>query len=125
MVAILDPVKIGASERGRDKGKKGATCSKLRNVMTSLKARVSRLESNLGILGELVNDLGGRCDRLETEDAEIHINIKDVLGGLEADLRRKIESLHSEIAKVGDLFQRELTNVLLRVDEMCGDLALC
>ncbi|PON32159.1 hypothetical protein PanWU01x14_363660, partial [Parasponia andersonii] len=51
--------------------------------------------------------------------------IIDALGGLEADLRRKIESLHSEIAKARDLFQRELTNILLRVDEMGGDLGLC
>ncbi|PON63586.1 hypothetical protein PanWU01x14_130600, partial [Parasponia andersonii] len=67
----------------------------------------------------------GRCDGLETEDTEIHNSIKDTLGGLEADLRRAIESLYLEIAKVQDLFQKELTNVLVRVDKMGSELALC
>ncbi|PON50824.1 hypothetical protein PanWU01x14_220610 [Parasponia andersonii] len=101
MTATPDPVEVGASEYRHDEGKKGATRGKSRDVETSLKARV-----------------------LETEDTKIHNGIKDVLGGLEADLRREIESFHSEIAKGRDLFQRELNNVLLRVDEMGGDLAL-
>ncbi|PON43691.1 hypothetical protein PanWU01x14_272270 [Parasponia andersonii] len=113
------------SERGHDKGRKGTTHGKSRDVVTSLEARVSRLESNLGTLGERVDDLDSLCDSLETEDAEIHSGIKDALGGLEADLRCEIESLHSKIVKVRDLFQRELSNVLLRVDEMSGDLTLC
>ncbi|PON49928.1 hypothetical protein TorRG33x02_315930 [Trema orientale] len=79
----------------------------------------------MGMLGERVDDIDGRCDGLETKDTEIHSGIKDALGELEADLRREIESLYSEIAKIRDLFQRELTNVLLRVDEMGGDLTLC
>ncbi|PON31438.1 hypothetical protein PanWU01x14_369860, partial [Parasponia andersonii] len=84
------PVEVGASERGHDEGKKGATCGKLRDVVTSLEARVSRLESNLGTLGECIGDLDGRCNGLETEDAEIYSGIKDALGGLEADLRHEI-----------------------------------
>ncbi|PON69358.1 hypothetical protein PanWU01x14_087990 [Parasponia andersonii] len=104
MATTPDPVKVGASERGCDEGKKGATRGKSRDVVTSLEARVSRLESNLGTLGEHVDDLDGRCDGLETEDAEIHSSIKDALGGLEAGLRREIESLHLEIAKIRDLF---------------------
>ncbi|PON38423.1 hypothetical protein PanWU01x14_312570 [Parasponia andersonii] len=125
MAATPDPVEVGASEYGRDEGKKGATRGKSRDIVTSLEARVSRLESNLSTLNERVDDLDGRCDGFETEDAEIHSSIKDALSGLETDLRHKIESLHLEIAKVRDLIQRELTNVLLRVDEMGGDLALC
>ncbi|PON77009.1 hypothetical protein PanWU01x14_030180, partial [Parasponia andersonii] len=125
MAATPDPIEVGASERERDEGKKGATCGKSRDMVTSLEARVSRLESNLGTLGDRVDDLDGCCDGLETKDAEIHSSIKDALGRLEADLRHEIESLHLEIAKVRDLFQRELTNVLLRIDEMGGDLTLC
>ncbi|PON42583.1 hypothetical protein PanWU01x14_280830, partial [Parasponia andersonii] len=125
MATIPDPVKVGNSEHGRDEGKKGVTHSKLRDMVTSLEARLSRLESNLGMLGECVDDLDGHCDVLKTEDVEIHSGIKDTLGGLEANLRCEIESLHSEIAKVQELFQRELTNVLLRVDKMGDDLALC
>ncbi|PON57671.1 hypothetical protein PanWU01x14_172190 [Parasponia andersonii] len=86
---------------------------------------VWRIQSNFGMLGERVGDLDSHCDGLETEDAEIYSGIKDALSGLEADLRHEIESISSEIAKIRDLFQKELTNVLLRVDEMCGDLALC
>ncbi|PON74421.1 hypothetical protein PanWU01x14_052530 [Parasponia andersonii] len=125
MAATPDPVEVGASECGRDEGKKDATRGKSRDVVTSLEARVSQLESSLSTLGERVDDVDGRSDGLETEDAEIHSGIKDALGRLEADLRREIKSLHLEIAKVRDLFQRELSNVLLRVDEMGGDLALC
>ncbi|PON56902.1 hypothetical protein PanWU01x14_177680 [Parasponia andersonii] len=125
MAATPDLVEVGASKCRRDEGKKGATRGKSRDVVTSLEARVSQLESNLGTLGERIDDLDGRCDDLETEDAKIHSAIKDALSGLEADLRRKIESLYLEIAKVQDLLQRELSNVLLRVDEMGGDLALC
>ncbi|PON53553.1 hypothetical protein PanWU01x14_201110 [Parasponia andersonii] len=90
MAATPDPVEVGASEHGRDEGKKGVTCSKSRDVVTSLEARMSQLESNLGTFGEHVDDVDGRCDGLETEDAEIHSGIKDALGGLEADLRYKI-----------------------------------
>ncbi|PON41902.1 hypothetical protein PanWU01x14_285690 [Parasponia andersonii] len=125
IAATPDTVEVGASEHGRDEEKKGTTRGKSSDVVTSLEARVSRLESNLGMLGERVDDLDSRCDDLETKDAEIYNGIKDALGGLKTDLRREIESLHSEIAKVRDLFQRELSNVLHRVDEMGGDLALC
>ncbi|PON63075.1 hypothetical protein PanWU01x14_133470, partial [Parasponia andersonii] len=86
MVVTPDPVEVGASEHGRDEGKKGATRGKSRDVVTSLEARVFRLESNLGTLGERVDDLDGRCDGLETEDAEIHSGIKNALGGLETAL---------------------------------------
>ena len=120
-----DRIEVGASERGRDDGKKGTICGKSRDVVASLEARVTWLKSNIGTLGERVDDLDGRCDGLETEDANIHNGIKDALGRLEADLRHEIKSLHSEIVKVQDLFQRELTNILLRVDEMSGDLTLC
>ncbi|PON55910.1 hypothetical protein PanWU01x14_184820, partial [Parasponia andersonii] len=34
-----------------------------------------------------------------TEDAKIHNDVKNVLGGLKAILRREIESLYSKIAK--------------------------
>ncbi|PON50225.1 hypothetical protein PanWU01x14_224210, partial [Parasponia andersonii] len=106
---------------------KGRRCHswQVEDVVTSLEAIVSRLESNLGMLDERVDDLDGCCDDLETEDMKIHSSIKDALGGLEADLRCEIKSLHSEITKVRDLFKREFTNVLLRVNEMGGDLALC
>ncbi|PON55971.1 hypothetical protein PanWU01x14_184380, partial [Parasponia andersonii] len=90
MAANPDPVEVGASERGRDEGKKGANCGKSRDVVTSLEARVSRLKSNLGTLGERVDDLDGCCDGLETEVVEIYSGVKDVLGGLEADLRHEI-----------------------------------
>ncbi|PON65374.1 hypothetical protein PanWU01x14_116880 [Parasponia andersonii] len=103
MAATPNPVEVGASERGRNEGKNGTTC-KSRDVVTSLEARVSRLESNLGTLGERVDDLDGHCDGLETEDAKIPSGIKDALGGLEANLRRESESLHSEITKERDLF---------------------
>ncbi|PON57989.1 hypothetical protein PanWU01x14_169200 [Parasponia andersonii] len=116
---------LRGSERGRDEGKKDTTHCKSMDVVNNLEARVSRLESNLGTLGERVDDLDGHCNCLETEDAKIQSGIKDMLGGLETELRLEIESLHSEIAKVRDLFQRELSNVLLRVVEMGGDLALC
>ncbi|PON45406.1 hypothetical protein PanWU01x14_259280, partial [Parasponia andersonii] len=59
----------------------------------------SRLESNLGILGERVDDQDSCCDGLKTKDMEIQSGIKDALGGLEADLRCEIESLYLEIAK--------------------------
>lgn len=65
------------------------------------------------------------CDGLKAEDVEIHNNMTGSLSELEANLRHKIESLLVEIAKVQDLFQRELNNIILRVDEMGGDLALC
>ncbi|PON62734.1 hypothetical protein PanWU01x14_136460, partial [Parasponia andersonii] len=87
MAATLDPIEVSASERGCDEGKKGATRSNSRDVVTSFEARVSQLESNLGTLGEHVNDLDSCYDGLETEDAEIHSGIKDALGGLEANLR--------------------------------------
>ncbi|PON58613.1 hypothetical protein PanWU01x14_165030 [Parasponia andersonii] len=95
MVATPDPVRVGTSERRRDEGKKGTTHGKSRDVVTSLEARESRLESNLGTLGECVDDLDGHSDGLETEDVEIHNDIKDALGGLEANLRREIDFLHS------------------------------
>ncbi|PON48897.1 hypothetical protein PanWU01x14_234300 [Parasponia andersonii] len=84
MAATPDLVEVGASEFGRDERKKGATHGKLRNVVTSLEARVSRLESNLGTLGERVDDLDSHYDGLETENAEIHSGINDALSGLEA-----------------------------------------
>ncbi|PON43579.1 Alpha-hydroxy acid dehydrogenase, FMN-dependent [Parasponia andersonii] len=87
MVATPDSVEVSTSECGRDEGKKGVIRSKSRDVMTSLETRLSQLESNLSMLGEHVDDLDGCCNGLETEDAEIHCGIKDVLGGLEADLR--------------------------------------
>ncbi|PON48833.1 hypothetical protein PanWU01x14_235360, partial [Parasponia andersonii] len=90
MAATPDPVEAGTSECGSDKGKKSATRGKSRDMVTSLEARMSRLESNLDTLGECVDDLDGHCDGLETEDAEIHSGIKDALGGLEADLRHEI-----------------------------------
>ncbi|PON43685.1 hypothetical protein PanWU01x14_272210, partial [Parasponia andersonii] len=90
MTTTPDPFEVGASERRHDEGKKGATHGKSRDMVTSLEARVSQLESNLGTLGERVNDQDGRCNSLETEDAEIHSGIKDTLGGLEADLRHEI-----------------------------------
>ncbi|PON55447.1 hypothetical protein PanWU01x14_187620 [Parasponia andersonii] len=124
MVVTPDPIEVSTSERGHDEEKKGVTRGNSRDVVTSLEARVSRLDSNLGTLGEQIDDLDGRYDGLETEDAKIYNGIKDVLGELEADLRREIESLHLEIGKVRDLFQRKLTNVLLRVDEIGGDFAL-
>ncbi|PON71022.1 hypothetical protein PanWU01x14_077320, partial [Parasponia andersonii] len=86
MAAIPDPVEVSASERGHDEGKKLAPHGKSRDVVTSLEARVSQLESNLGTLGERVDDLDGRCNGLETEEAEIHSSIKDALGGLETNL---------------------------------------
>ncbi|PON44907.1 hypothetical protein PanWU01x14_262800, partial [Parasponia andersonii] len=79
MAATPDPVEIGASERGLDEGKKGATRGKSRDVVTHLEARVSRLKSNLSTLGEHVDDVDGCCDGLETKDAEIHSGIKDAL----------------------------------------------
>ncbi|PON45050.1 hypothetical protein PanWU01x14_261930 [Parasponia andersonii] len=100
MVATPNPVKVGASERGRDEGKKSAIRGKSRDVVTNLKARVSPIKSNLSKLGERVDDLDGRCNGSETENAEIHKDIKNALGGLETDLKREIESLHSKIAKV-------------------------
>ncbi|PON37307.1 hypothetical protein PanWU01x14_321540 [Parasponia andersonii] len=66
MVVTPNLVKVGASEHGRDEGKKGATRGKSRDVVTSLETKVSRLESNLGTLGERVDDLDGHCDGLET-----------------------------------------------------------
>ncbi|PON47760.1 hypothetical protein PanWU01x14_242270 [Parasponia andersonii] len=59
MAATPDPVKVGASERGHDEGKKGAICSKSRDMVTSLKARVSQLKFNLGMLGERIDDIDG------------------------------------------------------------------
>ncbi|PON71812.1 hypothetical protein PanWU01x14_069990, partial [Parasponia andersonii] len=87
IAATPDPVEVGTSECGRDEGKKGATRGKSRDVVTSLEARVSQLESNLGTLGERVDNLDGYYDGLETEDAKIYSGIKDALGGLETDLR--------------------------------------
>ncbi|PON66220.1 hypothetical protein PanWU01x14_110860 [Parasponia andersonii] len=40
IAATPDPVEVGTFERGCDKGKKGFTCSKLRDTVTSLEARV-------------------------------------------------------------------------------------
>ncbi|PON65375.1 hypothetical protein PanWU01x14_116890 [Parasponia andersonii] len=59
MASTPDPVEVGASKRGHDEGNKDATHGKSRDVVTSLEARVSRLESNLGTLGERVDDLDG------------------------------------------------------------------
>ncbi|PON51783.1 hypothetical protein PanWU01x14_213530 [Parasponia andersonii] len=100
MVATPDLVEVGASKCERDEGKKGTTYGKTRDVVTSLEARVSRLESNFSTLGGRIDNLDGRCDGFETENAKIHSGIKDMLGGLEADLRHAIESFYSEIAKV-------------------------
>ncbi|PON48450.1 hypothetical protein PanWU01x14_237390, partial [Parasponia andersonii] len=98
MVATPDTVEVGAFKCGCDERKKGVTCGKSRDMVTSLEARVFRLESNFGTLCERVDDLDGRYDGLEIEDMEIHSGIKDALGGLEADLRHEIEShaLYSE-----------------------------
>ncbi|PON38418.1 hypothetical protein PanWU01x14_312980, partial [Parasponia andersonii] len=90
MAITPDPVKVGASEHGRDEGKNSAIRGKSREVVTSLEVRVSRLESNLGTLGECVDNLDSRYDGLETEDTEIHSSIKDALGRLEANLRHEI-----------------------------------
>ncbi|PON73226.1 hypothetical protein PanWU01x14_060670, partial [Parasponia andersonii] len=46
MVTTPDPIEVGASERGHYEGKKGTTHGKSRDVVTSLEARLSRLESN-------------------------------------------------------------------------------
>ncbi|PON76222.1 hypothetical protein PanWU01x14_036400 [Parasponia andersonii] len=66
MAATPYSVEVGASEHGCDEEKKGTTRDKSRDVVT-----------NLGMLGECVDDLDGHCDGLETEDAEIHSGIKD------------------------------------------------
>ncbi|PON62236.1 hypothetical protein PanWU01x14_139360 [Parasponia andersonii] len=57
-----DPLEVGTFECGRDEGKKGATHGKSRDVVASLEARVSRIESNLGTLGKRVDDIDHRCD---------------------------------------------------------------
>ncbi|PON52573.1 hypothetical protein PanWU01x14_208250, partial [Parasponia andersonii] len=79
MAATPDPVEVSAFEHEHDEGKKNASRGKSRDVVTSLEARVSRLESNLGTLGDHVDNLDGCCNSLETKDAEIHSCIKDVL----------------------------------------------
>ena len=56
---------------------------------------------------------------------EIHAAVKMSLKELDGWLRQEIDGLKVELVKVRDLVQREVANVLHRMEDMGDDLALC
>ena len=83
------------------------------------------VQDSLGELFDWVDNLEERCSGLEAKDVEIHAAIKGSLNELDGRLRQEIDGVKSELAKVRDFVQREINNVLLKVEDIVGELALC
>ena len=127
VVPSTPSVDVPPMERGREKTRKPSKESraKSKDILSSLEARVGSAQDSLGELFDRVDNLEERCNGLEAEDVEIHAAVKMSLNELDGGLRQEIDGLKAKLAKVRDLVQRELANVLLRVEDMGGDLALC
>ena len=116
--------------RGREERAEGmATRSKSRDVLSSMEARLTRVEEALSGYNTHLEEVDGRLDGLESEDVAIHDGMRMVLNQLKESHAKDLEELRgqfmAEVGRVRDVYERQLNSALVQLEEMRTDLAMC
>lgn len=72
-----------------------------------------------------MGDLDLRCYGLEAKDPMIHDAVRITVDSVDSTLRNEMESLHTTLVQMRDIFQRQFVQVLQKMEELSVDVSLC
>ena len=116
--------------RGCEEHVEGMTTrSKSRDVLSSMETRLNGVEKGLSGCNRHLEEVNGRLDGLKSEDVAIHDAMRMVLNQLKESHAKDLEELQrqymAEVGHLRDMYERQLNNALVQLEEMRTDLAMC